>query len=255
MSSEIKQSRRPHSKRPIALAVLLAVGLICAAAFAAYVNIYYHGEPAAVQAMASGDTVSVYELRDGVTVFAPEEPLAGFIFYPGGKVEHTAYAPLLRACAERGMLCILIRMPCNLAVFNVNGADGIREQFPDIEHWYLGGHSLGGAMAASYAAGHADELDGLVLLAAYSTQDLTGSGLAVLSVYGSEDGVLDMGKYEQYRSNLPAGASEVVIDGGCHAGFGRYGAQDGDGTPAISSDEQINRTAEEIARMMGLLTQ
>ena len=255
MSSEIKQSRRPHSKLRIALAILLAVVLICAAAFAAYVNIYYHGEPAAVQAMASDDTVSVYELRDGVTVFAPEEPLAGFIFYPGGKVEHTAYAPLLRACAERGMLCVLIRMPCNLAVFNVNGADGIREQFPDIEHWYMGGHSLGGAMAASYAAGHAGELDGLVLLAAYSTQDLTNSGLAVLSVYGSEDGVLDMGKYEQYRSNLPAGASEVVIDGGCHAGFGRYGTQDGDGTPAISSDEQINRIAEEIARMMGLLTQ
>ena len=255
MSSGMKQSRRPHSKLRIALAVLLAVVLSCAAAFTVYVNIYYHGEPAAVQAMASGDTVSVYELRGGVTVFAPEEPLAGFIFYPGGKVEHTAYAPLLRACAERGMLCVLIRLPCNLAVLNVNGADGIRERFPDVERWYMGGHSLGGAMAASYAASHAGELDGLVLLAAYSTQDLTGSGLAVLSVYGSEDGVLDMGKYEQYRSNLPAGASEVVIDGGCHAGFGRYGTQDGDGTPAISSDEQINRTAEEIARMMGLLTQ
>ena len=105
-------------------------------------------------------------------------------------------------------------------------------------------------MAASYAADHADELDGLVLLAAYSTRDLTKSGLSVLSVYGSEDGVLDMEKYEQYRSNLPASASEVVIDGGCHAGFGRYGAQDGDGTPAISGDEQINRTAEEIARII-----
>ena len=172
------------------------------------------------------------------------------IFYPGGKVEHTAYAPLLRACAERGMLCVLIRMPCNLAVFNINGANGIPEQFPGVEHWYLGGHSLGGAMAASYAADHADELDGLVLLAAYSTRDLTGSGLAVLSVYGSEDGVLDLAKYEQYRSNLPAGTSEVVIDGGCHAGFGRYGAQTGDGTPAISGDEQIDRTAEEITRII-----
>ena len=200
--------------------------------------------------MAPDDTISVYELRDGVTVFVPEEPAAGLIFYPGGKVEHTAYAPLLRACAERGVLCVLIRMPFNLAVFNINGANGIPEQFPDVDHWYLGGHSLGGAMAASYAADHADELDGLVLLAAYSTRDLTGSGLAVLSVYGSEDGVLDLAKYEQYRSNLPAGTSEVVIDGGCHAGFGRYGAQTGDGTPAISSDEQIDRTAEEITRII-----
>ena len=243
-------TKRSHPKLRIALAVILAFVLICTAAFAVYVSIYYHTEPAAVQAMAPDSAVSVYELRDGVTVFAPEEPSVGFIFYPGGKVEHTAYAPLMRACAERGVLCVLIRMPFNLAVFNINGADGIPEQFPDVAHWYLGGHSLGGAMAASYAADHADELDGLVLLAAYSTRDLTGSGLAVLSVYGSEDGVLDMEKYEKYRSNLPAGASEVVIDGGCHAGFGRYGAQDGDGTPAISSDEQINRTAEEIARII-----
>ena len=174
----------------------------------------------------------------------------GFIFYPGGKVEHTAYAPLMRACAERGVLCVLIRMPFNLAVFNINGADGIPEQFPEVAHWYLGGHSLGGAMAASYAADHADELDGLVLLAAYSTRDLTKSGLAVLSIYGSEDGVLDMKKYEKYRSNLPHDTSEVVIDGGCHASFGRYGAQAGDGTPTISSDEQISRTAVEIVRII-----
>ena len=243
-------TKSSHQRLRIALAVILAFVLVCSAIFTVYVNIYYHAESAAVPAMIPDSAISVYELRDGVTVFAPEDPSAGFIFYPGGKVEHTAYAPLLRACAERGVLCVLIRMPCNLAVFNVNGANGIPEQFPDVDHWYLGGHSLGGAMAASYAADHASELDGLVLLAAYSTQDLTESSLIVLSVYGSEDGVLDMGKYKQYRSNLPTGASEVVIDGGCHAGFGRYGAQDGDGTPTISSDEQINRTAGEIARII-----
>ncbi len=138
-------------------------------------------------------------------------------------------------------------MPCNLAVFNVNGADGIQEQFPDVERWYMGGHSLGGAMAASYAAGHVDELDGLVLLAAYSTQNLAGSSLDVLSVYGSEDGVLDMEKYEQCRSNLPAGTSEVVVDGGCHAQFGSYGPQEGDGAPIISGEEQIRQTVEAIA--------
>ena len=138
MSSEKEQSRRQsHPRLRVALAAILAVVLICAAAFAVSVNIYYHAEPAAVQAMASDSAVSVYELRDGVTIFAPEEPSAGFIFYPGGKVEHTAYAPLLRACAERGVLCVLIRMPCNLTVFHLNGASGIPEQFPDVEHFEL----------------------------------------------------------------------------------------------------------------------
>lgn len=196
--------------------------------------------------MASDSTVSVYELRDGVTVFAPEKPTAGLIFYPGGKVEHTAYAPLLRTCAEKGFLCALVRMPCNLAVFNINGADGIQEQFPDVEHWYISGHSLGGAIAASYAASHADELDGLILLAAYSTKDLTQTSLRVLSIYGSEDGVLNRESFDENRVNLPADTTEIILDGGCHAQFGSYGPQDGDGTPTISGEEQIKQTAEAI---------
>ena len=73
-------TKKSHPRLRIALAVVLAFVLVCAAAFAAYVNIYYHAEPAAVQAMAADSAVSVYELRDGVTVFAPEKPSAGFIF-------------------------------------------------------------------------------------------------------------------------------------------------------------------------------
>jgi len=148
--------------------------------------------------------------------------------------------------------CVLFRMPCNLAVFHINGAEGIQEQLPEIKHWYIGGHSLGGAMADTYAAGHASELDGLILLAAYSTQDLSDSGLAVLSMYGSQDGALDMVKYEQHHVNPPENAAEVVIDGGCHAGFGCYGAQEENGVPSISGNQQIIITAEEITRMMNL---
>ena len=236
-----------HKKLRLVLAIILAVVIVCAGAFAVYVNDYYRAEETAVQAMAVDGAVSVYELTDSLTVFAPEEPLAGLIFYPGGKVEHTAYAPLLRTCAERGILCVLVQMPCNLAVLNVNGADGIHERFPEISHWYIGGHSLGGAMAASYASGHVNELDGVVLLAAYSTEDLTQSGLAVCSIYGSEDGVMNKEKYDASKANLPDDAVEFVIVGGCHAGFGCYG----DGTPQISSEDQINQTVGEIIRMVG----
>lgn len=231
----------------VLLSVCLAILLIIGVGGYAYVSDYYHADKTALAAMAY-QTDQVQVEQDGEVIwFVPEEPAVGLIFYPGGKVEHTAYAPLLRTCAEWGILCALVQMPCNLAVFNVNGADGVREQFPDVERWYIAGHSLGGAMAASYAAGHVDELDGLVLLAAYSTQDLADSSLDVLSVYGSEDGVLDMKKYKQYRSNLPADTSEMVIDGGCHAQFGSYGPQNGDGIPTISGEEQIRQTAEAIA--------
>ena len=96
----------------------------------------------------------------------------------------------------------------------------------------------------------AHRLDGLVLLAAYSTADLTGSRLRVNSTYGSEDGVINREKYESDRSNLPANTTEVVIDGGCHAGFGNYGPQAGDGTPTISGEDQQQQTADALAAWM-----
>lgn len=141
-------------------------------------------------------------------------------------------------------------MPGNLAVLDVNAADGIMEQYMAVNSWYIGGHSLGGAMAAIYAANHSSELNGLILLAAYSTSDLKNSGLEVLSIYGTEDKVLDFEKYEKYRNNLPLETTEFVVDGGCHAGFGFYGPQDGDGTPTIANEEQIALTAEEISAVV-----
>lgn len=224
------------------LALLLAAGI----AGYAYVADYYHADEAAVAAML-GLTGTVYTETDGdVTWFVPDAPTTGLIFYPGGKVEAVAYAPLLQACAQRGILCALVQMPANLAVLDINAADGLRQEYPEISNWYMAGHSLGGAMAASYAANHAGEYAGLILLAAYSTQDLTQTPLRVLSVYGTEDGVLDRDAYSENRANLPTDTVEVLLDGGCHAQFGSYGTQEGDGVPTISAVEQIRQTTDAI---------
>lgn len=224
------------------LAILLVVGVV----FGVYDNDYYHADASASAALQSDALVTVSE-QDGSWVFGPDRPVAGLIFYPGGKVENTAYAPLLHDLAADGILCVLVKMPCNLAVLDMDVADGIAEKFPQISSWYIGGHSLGGAMAASYAAKRSDELDGLVLLAAYSTADLTDSDLRVYSTYGSEDGMLNREKYDADRANLPQDTYEVVISGGCHAGFGSYGPQRGDGVPTISAAEQQQQTADAVA--------
>lgn len=86
----------------------------------------------------------------------------------------------------------------------------------------------------------------------YYHADLTDSSLRVYSTYGSEDGVLNREKYEADRTNLPQDTTETVIDGGCHAGFGSYGAQKGDGTPTISAEEQQRQTADALAAGMNL---
>lgn len=230
------------------LVVILAIaGISCGI----YIGNYYHADSAALEVIENPENgISVTEEKNDYIVFAPENPSAGLIFYPGGKVQYEAYAPLMEACAQKGILCVLVHMPGNLAVLDINAADGIREQFPGIDHWYMAGHSLGGSMAASYLGSHTEEFDGLILLAAYSTEDLSGTDLDVLSVYGSEDGVLKMDSYEKYRENLPDDFTEYVIPGGCHAGFGSYGPQDGDGQPEISSEEQIRLTVDAIEKVV-----
>jgi dienelactone hydrolase len=155
----------------------------------------------------------------------------------------------MQALAADGILCVLVKMPGNLAVLDMAAAEGIPELF-DIGAWYLAGHSLGGSMAASYLADHTDDFAGLILLGAYSTADLSGSGLDILSLYGSEDLVMNREKYAKYRKNLPSDLTETVIDGGCHAYFGMYGPQEGDGIPTITNEEQITITAEAIRNLI-----
>lgn len=230
-------------------AVILALVLLAVLGVRLYAADYYHADETAAAALISNENVSV-ELWENAAVFRPEAPVAGFIFYPGGKVEFTAYAPLLLALAENGILCVLPEMPLNLAVLNLNAANGVQAQFPDVQSWYIGGHSLGGSMAASYASQNAESFSGLILLASYSTSDLTESGLEVLSVYGSKDGVLNMEKYRENYAMLPEATTETVIDGGNHALFGSYGTQKGDGDAAISAQEQLRLTSEAITEFI-----
>lgn len=233
-------SMKKSKKRALLLTVAVVLALILGCGI--YVGDYYRAEETVMDVPAS---VTV-EVADDRTVFVPEDPVAGLIFYPGGKVEYTAYAPLMAKLAEENVLCVLLEMPLNLAVLDRNAAEGIPEQFPEVERWYLAGHSLGGSMAASFAGENTDTYEGLILLAAYSTEDLRESGLKVCSLYGDRDGVLNMEKYETYRPNLPEDTLEQVLEGGNHAGFGSYGPQEGDGISALEPGVQLTWTADRI---------
>ena len=242
----MKHNNNRNCRQWIKLLPVLSVLVLLFSVCGIYLGDYYHADMDAVEAFVTENPVDVRSDTDGNLVFEPEEPIAGMIFYPGGKVEHTAYIPLMKALASEGVLGVLVEMPFRLAVFDISAADGIREQYPEIESWYFGGHSLGGSMAASYLEKHADEFEGLILLGSYSAADLFKTDLHVLSIYGSEDWVLNREKYEESRGNVPKDLVEVVIDGGCHAYFGMYGPQEGDGTPAISNEEQIALAVDEI---------
>lgn len=233
----------------ITVSTVLAVAIIVTAC-AIYLGDFYGADEEAIGAFLTEDS-SLKETPDGMIVFEPEDATTGLIFYPGGKVEYTSYIPLMQACADKGILCVLVEMPFNLAVLDVNAADGIKEEYPAIKDWYMGGHSLGGSMAASYVSGHTEDYEGLILLGSYSTADLSDTDLQVLSVFGSEDKVMNHEKYKKNKSNLPAEFTEIILDGGCHAYFGMYGAQHGDGEPTITNEEQIRLTADAVADLVG----
>ena len=229
------------------LLIFLAVVLAVSMAFGVYAGQYYHADLEAIQDQSlQVEYERMERLEDGSLVFYPTEYDSAVIFYPGGKVEALAYIPLMEHLAQEGVLAVLMPMPFNLAVLAKDAAAGIPEQFPEVESWYMAGHSLGGSMAASFAGENTAWVDGLILLAAYSTDPVD---VPVLSICGSEDGVLNMDKYDKYRSNL-AELTEVVLEGGNHAGFGFYGPQEGDGAASITNLEQISRTAVQIAEFV-----
>ena len=237
-------------KKKITLTIIIVLILSLVGGTAYYINDYYHAEETAVSLITTPKENVVVTEENGVFTFKPQNATKGIIFYPGGKVEAKAYAPLMHSLAEEGILSVLVTMPGNLAVLDMNAADGICEQYPEIESWYMSGHSLGGSMAASYIAENSQEFDGIILLASYSTADLSDSDLKVLSIYGSNDGVLNMEKYSEHKPNLPSDFEEFIIDGGCHAYFGAYGEQEGDGKAKITREEQIEITVDEITKFI-----
>ncbi|NLB44151.1 MAG: alpha/beta fold hydrolase [Clostridiaceae bacterium] len=206
---------------------LAALILVLIGAFLLYASDYYRADATAREILKTSPTIRV---DGGLVILTPEQ--AGdtaLVFYPGAKVEAVAYLPILEQIAQRcSITCILVTMPFNMAIFDVNAAGRVIGQFPDVTTWYLGGHSMGGAMASAYAADHPEQISGLILLGAYLYGDYPASDS--LTIYGSFN--TSVANRVGYTENV------VVIDGGNHAQFGNYGRQQGDPDATISAQTQ-----------------
>lgn len=208
------------------------------------------------EALAALDSDASVEVRDGDNIeFLPltastPAPL-GVVIYPGGRVDPRAYAPLARALATRGHVVVIARVPLNLAVFATDRAVDVIAAHPDVSRWVVGGHSLGGSMAARFVHENPTRVAGLFLWAAYPADNMTRTPVPVLSVHATRDGLTTPADIAASRANLPANATFVAIDGGNHAQFGSYGAQPGDNPATVSRAVQqarvVNATAAFLA--------
>lgn len=245
MNENNNEREQSFIKRNAGALVAIIFGLltIIGAIFIMYVNTYAKADEVAIHAINHSEIVEV-TIDDALIIFEPPTTgvKTGIIFYPGGKVEAHAYAPLLQNLASEGYLTVIYQMPYNLAILKPGAADTVMKHFPEIQNWYIGGHSLGGVAASSYASKNADKLAGYFALASYPSSDLSEQPLNMLSIYGTNDEVLNYKNYEKYKVNAPENAKYVEIEGGNHAFFGNYGAQKGDGQATISREEQQAQT-------------
>lgn len=226
----------------IVLISITTVLIFIVVSFFIYVSDYYKADAQAISVMTSDKKNNKVTSDGNLTIFhANKDDGSALIFYPGGKVEASSYYPLLSKISKSGITCVLVKMPFHLAVFQPNAADQVYEKLPNIKNWYIGGHSLGGAMASSYMSKNQDRLKGLILLGAYIYGDISPD--KALTIYGSNDQVLNKDKIT-YEKNI------VVVNGGNHAYYGNYGEQKGDGKATISRNKQQEIVTKEIIKFI-----
>ena len=227
-----RMSRR--KKWLIAGGTVLLILAVLAGVFFWYVSDYYRAEDTALAVMAQDSGITQ---TDNLTILSPAYPTdTAMIFYPGAKVEAEAYLPLLDQIRQTGITCILVHMPFRMAIFDADAAEAVISQFPEIRHWYMAGHSMGGAMASQFASDHPDQVDGLILMGAYLYGDYPAED--TLTIYGSLNQSVE--DHIDYTENV------VEIEGGNHAQFGNYGPQKGDATATITAEEQQRQTVEAV---------
>ena len=198
------------------------------------------------------DTLITEETDGAVEIFpAAEARKVGIIFYVGAQITPDAYTPLLAEIAEAGYFCFIPKLNCNMASMEPGAAEAIISAHPEIQAWYIAGHSMGGLTASGFAADHLDEVDGLILIAAYTNRDLTVTELPVLSVFGDADGVLNRELYEKRLAWYPESFEEHIIAGANHAQYGDYGVQPRDKEALISAEEQRAQTVDIVLDWLG----
>ena len=238
-----RNARRKKKIRVVVLGIVLA-GSVIGLVFLLY---SYPPMDEARQALQSDATVTVEQGNQ--VVFSPvtANVTTGLVLYPGGKVNHVAYAPLAKAIAAHGYLVVIVPMPLDLAVLAPGRAASVIASHADIETWAVGGHSLGGAMAASFVHDNPGSAAGLVLLAAYPAnwQSLADAPIQAISIWGTRDGVVRR-DINATRSLLPPGSTFLPIEGGNHAYFGYYGEQLGDNAASITRQQQHEITTAAI---------
>lgn len=222
---------------------VVALSLVGATVFVVWADTPHRARAAQI-ADAEQSGAEIVERRGSFVIKDGDPPRAdaGLVFYPGAHVDAESYVPVFAEMVEEtGVRVYIPKMPFRLAILDPDRASAFPGRRPGITDWYVGGHSLGGAMACQYASNNPDRVDGVVLFGSYCDNDISGTNLSVLQILGTRDGVLTMDEVNATASNLPRDTRIEVIEGVNHSQFGAYAGQRGDNPSYVSYDLAHNR--------------
>lgn len=231
--------------------VILVLVIIIITSVGVWLNITYSPDDTALKYMNDTERVYIKQEDFGISFIPSEQKnTSGIIFYPGAKVESTAYSPLAFKLAEEGYMVTIVQMPFNLSVLDVDKGKEVINHYEDVEEWYIGGHSLGGAMAGSFAYDYTDLIKGVFFLGAYPVEDLSDSKLDVLLINGSLDSIINQERLNEAKNLIPENDKYIILHGGNHSQFGSYGLQNNDQEAEMSFEEQQEQTTELIINLL-----
>lgn len=242
-------NRPRHRIRNTVIAVVGVLALIVVG-FLAWASTPMMGDRTAALEAWRDPAVSIHDAGDAVVMEPTGEASGtGLVFVPGALVDPYAYLyKLSGAVAETGLTVVITKPTLNLAFFDQRPLTTFTAHAPDVDEWYVGGHSLGGVRACQLADD--PEVKGLILFGSYCANDVSGTDLRVLSIGGSRDGLSTPAKIAAARHLLPADAELVEIEGMNHGQFGDYGPQSGDGVATIDDRTARERLTEALAAFL-----
>jgi hypothetical protein len=225
--------------------------------------------PEALAALESDEDVTVSEVTvpewpAGSNFYYTFEPTLpdttiGFIMYPGALVDPVSYAPFAHEIARGGFFTVIVKMINDIAIGESSQrATRIISDYPEIEKWAIGGHSMGGFAACAYTQENTENIDGVILWAAYPTEvaRLDDKIIKVISIYGTNDGLATPEEIDDSRADLPPYTEFVAVVGGNHTQFGWYDTspdpvQPNDNPADISRQQQQDIIVQETLDFLG----
>lgn len=237
---EKKKNKKYKAWIKIIVTIISSLALIIVIA-CSYLGVFYRATDDALEYLNNDSNIDIYDESDYYFLDNKENDKNVIIFYPGGKVEESAYLPLMHNIAENNIDIYIIKMPFHFALFGINKANKVLEK-TKYQNVYLMGHSLGGTAVSSYLSNTSNTIKGIIFLASYPTKKIDDN-ISSLSIYGTNDLVLNRKEYQNNKNLLSKNNTEIIIEGGNHSYFGNYGDQNNDGIASITRFKQ-----QEIAK-------